>query len=103
MTDGGSSFYEADHEAGLLRKSGTSIVVIGVGSEINQKLLSAIADNSESLFLADDFNKLIADTSLILGKSCSAVESTNDFHTFTGERNFVTYTNIFRSIYSINI
>ncbi|KAK2157252.1 hypothetical protein LSH36_194g00020 [Paralvinella palmiformis] len=75
ITDGGSSFYEADREAGLLRKSGTSIVVIGVGSEINQTLLSAIADNSESLFLADDPNKLIADTSLILGKSCSAAES----------------------------
>jgi len=80
MTAGDSSFFEADKEAGFLRESGVSVVVIGVGRGINQELLSAIADNSDSLFLADDFNRLIDDTGLIVGKSCSAVESTTDFH-----------------------
>jgi len=73
MTDGKSSFLEADYEARLLRENGISIVVIGIG--LDQDLLLAIADSEQNLFLIDDFNKLVQDTSLILGRSCSAVES----------------------------
>ena len=76
ITDGESRFYEADKEARSLRESGVSIVVIGVGSSINKDLLLAIADDDDSVFLSSDFNNLLNDTSLILGRSCSAVEST---------------------------
>ena len=75
MTDGESRFLEADYEARLLRENGISIVVIGIGSSIDQDLLFAIADSEQNLFLIDEFNKLVQDTSLILGRSCSAVES----------------------------
>ena len=75
MTDGMSSFIEAAHEARLLREKGVSIVVIGVGSNIDRDLLLAIAESEQNLFLIDDFDSLLEDSSLILGRSCSAVES----------------------------
>ena len=85
MTNGDSSFYEADREGRLLRESGVSVVVIGVGDDANRDLLSAIADNEDSLFFADDFAKLLSDTSLIQGRSCLAAEST--LATFLNESN----------------
>ncbi|KAK2150169.1 hypothetical protein LSH36_419g00029 [Paralvinella palmiformis] len=75
MTDGMSSLIEADHEARLLREKGVSIVVIGVGSNLNRDLLLAIAESEQNLFLIDDFDSLLEDSSLILGRSCSAVET----------------------------
>ena len=75
FTDGASSYIEADTAARQLRESGVSIVVIGVGSSINKDLLSAIADRDDSVFFLEDFSMLLNDTSLILGRSCSAVES----------------------------
>lgn len=64
---------EPRYVAGALRANGINIVVVGIGNAVNKTELKEIAGNWDSVYLPDNFDKLIRDfVSPVVNKSCEA-------------------------------
>ena len=66
VTDGDSSVLETTYQAQLLRDKGVSILVIGVGDDINQDLLHTISNTDDNLLIISDFDKLSDETNFVI-------------------------------------
>ncbi|KAK0051442.1 zonadhesin [Biomphalaria pfeifferi] len=77
LTDGAATHHSAAiNEALLTRQNGITIITVGIGSQINQKELEDIADDTKFVYKASSFNDLTHLITPILNATCQAPVST---------------------------